>query len=52
MANDTLDRLISEARNGMIYVNVHSRKYPGGEARGQLADIGAIQRQLTPTESD
>jgi hypothetical protein len=49
MANDTLERLISEARNGMIYVNVHSTKFPAGEARGQLADLGRIQDQPVPT---
>ncbi|GAC1325114.1 MAG: CHRD domain-containing protein [Chloroflexota bacterium] len=48
-ANNGLDRLITEARNGMVYANVHSTKYPGGEARGQLVDLSAMSDAPQPS---
>jgi hypothetical protein len=47
--NDSLDRLINESRNGMVYANVHSTKFGTGEARGQLADLGAMMHMMEPT---
>ncbi len=48
-ANDNLDRLINESRNGMVYANVHSMKFANGEARGQLMDLGAMMHMMEPT---
>ncbi|MDQ3810464.1 MAG: CHRD domain-containing protein [Chloroflexota bacterium] len=47
--NDNLDRLIQEARAGLIYANVHSTKFPNGEARGQLVDLASLMREPEPT---
>ena len=33
----TFDSLITLLRNGTAYVNVHTRRFPGGEIRGQIA---------------
>src|SRR5918911_3823588 len=46
--NDNVDRLINEARAGNVYANVHSTKFPNGEARGQLVDLGSMMRQPEP----
>jgi hypothetical protein len=32
----TLDSVFVNVRNGTAYVNVHTRKNPGGEIRGQI----------------
>jgi hypothetical protein len=48
-ANDGLERLIVEARNHMVYANVHSAKFPTGEARGQLVDLGGMMDMQQPT---
>ena len=37
----SLGDLIDAIRAGNVYVNVHTTKYPGGEARGQLMDPSA-----------
>lgn len=36
---DISDKQIDELKNGKYYVNVHTKKYPNGEIRGQLAVI-------------
>lgn len=33
----TFDNLITRLRNGTAYVNVHTKRFPGGEVRGQIA---------------
>lgn len=33
----TFDSLMTRIRAGTAYVNVHTRRYPGGEIRGQIA---------------
>ena len=33
----TFDNLITRLRNGTAYVNVHTKRFPGGEIRGQIA---------------
>jgi len=47
--NDTLDRLLKEAANGMVYSNVHSTKFPAGESRGQLTDLGTMMHMMEPS---
>ena len=47
-ANDGLERLITESRNHMVYANVHSTKFAGGEARGQLMDLGSMMDMQQP----
>jgi hypothetical protein len=37
----TLAAIFEQARNGNVYVNVHSVAHPGGVARGQLEPTGA-----------
>ncbi|HUG53205.1 MAG TPA: CHRD domain-containing protein [Vicinamibacteria bacterium] len=32
----TFDQLLNEMRAGTAYVNVHTRRFPGGEIRGQV----------------
>jgi hypothetical protein len=49
--NDNLQRLLAEAQSGMVYVNVHSTKFPSGEARGQLVDLGGVTHEPEPTTS-
>ncbi len=48
----TFETLLENIRNGQVYVNVHTTKYPGGEARGQLADVMSLLGpvpEVTPT---
>jgi hypothetical protein len=47
-ANDSIERLINEARNHMVYANVHSMKFAAGEARGQLVDLGEMMHMMQP----
>lgn len=35
-----LKEVIRALRHGVVYANVHTAKYPGGEIRGQIADNG------------
>jgi len=37
----TLSQILAAARNGNVYVNVHSVAHPGGVARGQLEPASA-----------
>jgi hypothetical protein len=33
----TFDSLLTRIRAGTTYINVHTRKFPGGEIRGQVS---------------
>lgn len=35
-AGNTFDGLVARIRNGTAYVNVHTKRFPGGELRGQI----------------
>ena len=35
----TYDTLVVRLRAGQLYVNVHTRKFPGGEIRGNFAKV-------------
>lgn len=35
---DTLEEVVAAIRAGMVYVNIHTTTFPGGEIRGQLEE--------------
>ena len=49
LASSTLDGLVDQMRQGNTYTNVHSTKFPGGEARGQNWDLSSLLNQLQRT---
>lgn len=50
LAGQTLEALIAEMRAGNAYINTHSEKFPGGEARGQLVDVDLLLGNTVPTD--
>jgi hypothetical protein len=51
------DSEITDLKNGLWYVNIHSGAFPGGEIRGQLTraalcDEAVVQRKITQPEDD
>ncbi len=48
LAGQTLSTLITMMSNGSAYVNVHTTQFPGGEIRGQIANVTA-QRSFVAT---
>jgi hypothetical protein len=52
-ASNTLEFLVDQMRQGNTYTNVHSTKFPGGEARGQNVDLSTLlisTMQTDPSE--
>jgi hypothetical protein len=49
MASSTLDALLDQMRQGNTYTNVHTTKFPGGEARGQNWDLSSLLTRLQRT---
>jgi len=44
---DIPDSLIDDMMKGDIYINIHSKKYPAGEIRGQLKMTGGVALSMS-----
>ena len=47
MQGSALGELIQQMQTGNAYVNVHTTKFPDGEARGQLVDLASLPMEQT-----
>jgi hypothetical protein len=47
LQGESLSELASAIRNGDAYVNVHTKKYPDGEIRGQLSPVSNARARFT-----
>lgn len=52
MQGAALSDLVDAMAAGNTYVNFHTSKFPDGEARGQLVDLGAPAMEPMATEAD
>lgn len=47
LEGESLDALLEELRGETAYVNVHTAQHPGGEIRGQIGSVDAVNVELT-----
>jgi hypothetical protein len=47
-ASNSMEFLLDQMRQGNTYTNIHSTKFPAGEARGQNVDLSNMLQHMTP----